>query len=1254
MDFFTAISLQFYVSENYSLMISPSSREGKCSSAIPSVLPCQSNVRPPTTSGVSPVSSRTRSLAAVEGSSNEHHIFPSDQEPGLPCLESVEALKQLLLDSGLVLVEGQCPVCFRVGFKGVRGVRMHLSKSVCGEAVKSPAVDGISAPGQTISSESMVVPKPVVQVSSNDLNVSCDDSQINFRRVTAVVDEAACLQNVEERLYVRWPAMKEGTKWQSFEKAVVEQLPDNMSWSGRLELLQNVVYSSAVDLFGCVQPKAGSGPRKSRRECLIAKVREEIRVLAKRVRQADQSERPQLESLWLERKQVRNRLRRAENGRKRRRERRRLRKTFYQNPFKVAKQMVSPTVPTQLSVEKEVLDKYVLDVASDPDREVDLGELSGLPEAPTKKMELNVRPFTFSQFQRMLRRKRTRSKPGPNKIPYGVYKKCPGIARYLFDILQAVRREKQVPLFWRINDGIMIPKVACPVASEIGDFRQIALLNVEGKLFWSLVADRLYKYLVVDNSFISSEVQKGSMKKVAGCWEHTAMVWSALKDARKSKKSLAVLWLDLANAYGSVPHKLIVFALRRYQVPEDWISLVMSYYDGLWGRTSASGVSSDWMRYERGIFAGCTISVILFVAAFNVILEYVGEGIDRYKMSNGNSIELLRGFMDDVSILTNSVPMAKKALSRTEVAVSWARMKLKPGKSRSLVIQKGRSMDVEPFAVGAELEGIESVGGEAIPALQRKPLKTLGRWYDPQVCDKWFRKDLKKKLVDGLKSLNRSHARGAMKLWALHHILLQQVRWDLMIYELPISFVEKLETSVSVYIRRWLGVSRNMTNVALYAKKSICPLPFTSLVNMFKTTKVNSHMQLVESRHNEVVQNVTPANTGRKWKLYDRRKIRGCVDLVVDTGVIRRCELRLVADEYVGNVAQGRMGLEFAGGEEGSRRKILSKRQELVKKVVAESEEEYLTRAVQLGVQGRWTAWKDLNQRVISWRSLVYGTPRLIRFCIGATFDTLASPANLKRWGLETSDECYLCHKQKCTVKHVLSGCQVALGQGRYRYRHDSVLRVISHHLAGFVSSINRRGKKVCKVRPVKFVAEGTPPPTKVRQEQEPVGLLTTADDWVFLADLDKRLVFPPNIVVTSLRPDIVIFSNRSSTVIMVELTCPSEENVERQHEIKLLRYTDLRADCELKGWKVHLFAVEVGARGYTAQSFSACLRALGFRSRPLRACLQQVGDEALRTSFWVWFLRDNDTWNRVGFVKGKQKRKRKRKQSVVGDSVAK
>ena len=145
-------------------------------------------------------------------------------------------------------------------------------------------------------------------------------------------------------------------------------------------------------------------------------------------------------------------------------------------------------------------------------------------------------------------------------------------------------------------------------------------------------------------------------------------------------------------------------------------------------------------------------------------------------------------------------------------------------------MEKGRPIDVEPFAVGGELVGGQLVDGDVIPALQRKPLRTLGRVYNAGVSDVWYKAELGKKVESRLKKLNRSTAKGAMKLWALHHIILPQVHWDWMVYDLPVSFIEGLELTLNIYIWQWLGVSKCLTDVALYSKCSPCPLPFTSLV----------------------------------------------------------------------------------------------------------------------------------------------------------------------------------------------------------------------------------------------------------------------------------------------------------------------------------------------------------------------------------------------------------------------------------------
>ena len=242
-----------------------------------------------------------------------------------------------------------------------------------------------------------------------------------------------------------------------------------------------------------------------------------------------------------------------------------MRSNFYKDPFKVAREVLAPKIHKEPAVSKEVLDGYLKEVCSDEQREVPLRELEGLPELQSPGKAFDNSKFMMSRLQNVLRKKRNASKPGPNQIPYKVYKKCPKLRFYLLRLMLGVISEKGIPLKWRISDGIFIPKVDDPKEDQINtDFRQISLTNVEGKLFWSLVSEKLYKYLVFDNKIIDTSCQKGSIQKMAGCWEHMSMSWSALQDARRRGKTLAALWLDLANAYGSVPHQLIKFALRRY------------------------------------------------------------------------------------------------------------------------------------------------------------------------------------------------------------------------------------------------------------------------------------------------------------------------------------------------------------------------------------------------------------------------------------------------------------------------------------------------------------------------------------------------------------------------------------------------------------------------------------------------------------------------------------------------------------------
>ena len=89
------------------------------------------------------------------------------------------------------------------------------------------------------------------------------------------------------------------------------------------------------------------------------------------------------------------------------------------------------------------------------------------------------------------------------------------------------------------------------------------------------------------------------------------MVWHALKEGRAQKSHLATIWLDIANAYGSIPHKLTLFALRRYGVFPQWIRLTETYYKGIFSKPfSKSATSASHSR--KFLLIACFVYFFFF------------------------------------------------------------------------------------------------------------------------------------------------------------------------------------------------------------------------------------------------------------------------------------------------------------------------------------------------------------------------------------------------------------------------------------------------------------------------------------------------------------------------------------------------------------------------------------------------------------------------------------------------------------------
>ena len=440
---------------------------------------------------------------------------------------------------------------------------------------------------------------------------------------------------------------------------------------------------------------------------------------------------------------------------------------------------------------KEELESHLAQTYNDSRRDEELQQPKGGLQRPT---EPGI-PFDLSDMKKkevddFIKKARSKSSPGNDGISYKMYKQCPKLRKQLLLLLRQMFRKKDAAERWYLAEGIYLPKEE--VSKEIGQFRTISLLNVDGKIYFGILAARVMKF-VQSNGYINETVQKAGVPGIPGCVEHAFTIWDAIQKSKEEKGDLSVVWLDLANAYGSVPHKLLKMAMEHFWIPEEIQKLMMKYYDNFMMRFTVGDFTTEWQRLEIGIAAGCTISVIWFV----LVMEMVIRSTD----TSGAEIQTpLKAFMDDITVLSISERATHRMLGRLDELIAWSRMKFKAKKSRSCTFRKGNQIEVR-----------YTIAGEPIPTVREQPVKSLGRMYKENLSDRGQGVEIFNQATDSLKEIDHAKLPGKFKLWCLQFGLYPRLLWPLMIYEgaqLRVEMIKKNNAYVCTCKRDTISKNR--------------------------------------------------------------------------------------------------------------------------------------------------------------------------------------------------------------------------------------------------------------------------------------------------------------------------------------------------------------------------------------------------------------------------------------------------------------
>lgn len=226
-------------------------------------------------------------------------------------------------------------------------------------------------------------------------------------------------------------------------------------------------------------------------------------------------------------------------------------------------------------------------------------------------------PFTALEIKTKVQ-KCENTAPGQDRLTYNQWKGIDPDFKATANIFNICMKAQKIPSSWKTSTTIFIPKEGNPDAPE--NWWPISLSCTLYKIFTGLIAACLSRWLEEHN--ILSPQQKG-FRPYNGTLENNYMLEQRIRKAKKMKKELYLLFIDIKNAFGSVPHPVIMAALEGVGIRNEYSILIEDIYSELKTFLLTAEGLSDIIDVLCGVKQGCALSSVLFLLAIDPIVQAI-------------------------------------------------------------------------------------------------------------------------------------------------------------------------------------------------------------------------------------------------------------------------------------------------------------------------------------------------------------------------------------------------------------------------------------------------------------------------------------------------------------------------------------------------------------------------------------------------------------------------------------------------------
>ena len=253
--------------------------------------------------------------------------------------------------------------------------------------------------------------------------------------------------------------------------------------------------------------------------------------------------------------------------------------------------------------------------------------------------------------------------------------------------------------------GAIVPIYKKGSKAEPSNYRGITLMSCFGKLFLSILNNRLMKF-TIDKNILSSS-QLGFLPGNRTSDAHIIINNLVRKYCHKKNSKIYSCFIDFAKAFDTVPRDILLKKLLSYGIKGRFFNIIKTIYTKDKACVKIENKCTETFDINQGVRQGCVMSPLLFNIFLSDLAKKLDTMDDKVKVNNSEISALF--WADDIVLLSESENGLKGMLRVVEEYTSQNMLEINTDKTKIMIFNKtGRLMRRNYCINGVKLENVRS------------------------------------------------------------------------------------------------------------------------------------------------------------------------------------------------------------------------------------------------------------------------------------------------------------------------------------------------------------------------------------------------------------------------------------------------------------------------------------------------------------------------------------------------------------------